>query len=397
LPRSKKDGTRAASPNRVNLTELYVRKTKSKSVAVNVWDTRERGLVLRIQPSGFRSFKFVYSHRGRARWYHIGTIPLSDARRMAAKLRLAVAEGKDPLAERRAERGRGSFEEVHSRYLEQHAKKKNRSWAQADKLVQRFLIPKWGKLDVTTIARADVRQLVGTISAPVVANQTLAAASAVFSWAVKQEIVQLNPCAGIERHETHSRERILSDGELKQFWHAVDVTGLTCSYALKTILLTGQRPGEVAHMRHEHVKDGWWEMPGNPDPKLGWPGTKNGQTHRVWLPEPVQQMIAELADDDAAVGFVFSISRGKPISKLPESMRQVCTQLGIDSKVTPHDLRRTHGSTITRLGFGRDAMNRIQNHREGGIADIYDRHRYAEENQKVMEAVANHLLGLANK
>jgi hypothetical protein len=27
-----------------------------------------------------------------------------------------------------------------------------------------------------------------------------------------------------------------------------------------------------------------------------------------------------------------------------------------------------------RLGFGRDAMNRVQNHREGGIADVYDRH-----------------------
>ena len=27
----------------------------------------------------------------------------------------------------------------------------------------------------------------------------------------------------------------------------------------------------------------------------------------------------------------------------------------------------THGSTITALGFGRDAMNRVQNHKEGGI------------------------------
>jgi hypothetical protein len=64
-------------------------------------------------------------------------------------------------------------------------------------------------------------------------------------------------------------------------------------------------------------------------------------------------------------------------------------------RATPHDLRRTHGSTITRLGFGRDAMNRIQNHKEGGIADVYDRHEYAEENKRVMEAVAAHLLMLA--
>jgi hypothetical protein len=37
----------------------------------------------------------------------------------------------------------------------------------------------------------------------------------------------------------------------------------------------------------------------------------------------------------------------------------------------------------------------VQNHREGGIADVYDRHEYAEENKRVMEAVANHILMLA--
>jgi hypothetical protein len=64
-------------------------------------------------------------------------------------------------------------------------------------------------------------------------------------------------------------------------------------------------------------------------------------------------------------------------------------------RATPHDLRRTHGTTITSLGFGRDALNRIQNHREGGIADVYDQHKYAEENKRVMEAVANRIMALA--
>jgi integrase len=326
-------------------------------------------------------------------------VALSDARRIAAKLRLAVAEGKDPLAERRAERGRGSFADVHFRYLEQHAKKRNRSWQQADKLVRRFLIPRWGRLDIGSITRADVRHLIGQIDKPILANQALAAASAVFSWAVKQEIVALNPCSGVERNETKSRERILSDSEVKLVWHALDRAGLMRSYALKTILLSGQRPGEVAHMRREHIKDGWWEMPGSPDVKVGWPGTKNGQTHRVWLPKPVLEMIAEIADENdisASAGFVFSSSRGRPISGLDDAMREVCRYLRINAKVTPHDLRRTHGSTITKLGFGRDAMNRVQNHKEGGIADVYDRHEYAEENRKVMEAVADHLLGLTN-
>ena len=47
-------------------------------------------------------------------------------------------------------------------------------------------------------------------------------------------------------------------------------------------------------------------------------------------------------------------------------MQNICAKLGAD-RATPHDLRRTHGTMITGLGFGRDAMNRIQNHKEGGI------------------------------
>ena len=72
-------------------------------------------------------------------------------------------------------------------------------------------------------------------------------------------------------------------------------------------------------------------------------------------------------------------------------MRDICAKLKAE-RATPHDLRRTHGTTITGLGFGREAMNRVQNHKEGGIADVYDRYEYAAENRKVMEAVADHLL-----
>ena len=75
-------------------------------------------------------------------------------------------------------------------------------------------------------------------------------------------------------------------------------------------------------------------------------------------------------------------------------MRDICVKLGIE-RATPHDLRRTHGSTITALGFGRDAMNRIQNHREGGIADVYDRFKYQEENKTIMETVARHIVAVA--
>jgi integrase len=145
--------------------------------------------------------------------------------------------------------------------------------------------------------------------------------------------------------------------------------GLMRSMALKMILLTGQRPGEVSHMR-----TGWWTLPGEPVKKLKWPGTKNGATHRVWLPKAAQAILAELEPEP---GFVFFNANNNAIDRLDGAMRDICIALGVTEKATPHDLRRTHGTTVTSLGFGRDAMNRIQNHREGGIADVYDQYEYS--------------------
>ena len=81
--------------------------------------------------------------------------------------------------------------------------------------------------------------------------------------------------------------------------------------------------------------------------------------------------------------------------KLSATMRAICQQLGVSEKVTPHDLRRTHGTFVTRLGFGRHAMNRIQNHVEGGIGSVYDRYGYADETKRIMEAVAGEIVRLA--
>jgi integrase len=68
--------------------------------------------------------------------------------------------------------------------------------------------------------------------------------------------------------------------------------------------------------------------------------------------------------------------------------------LGFKDTVRPHDLRRTHGTMITGLGFTRDQMNRIQNHKDGGIASVYDRHSYAHEARVIQEAVGSRFLAL---
>jgi integrase len=82
------------------------------------------------------------------------------------------------------------------------------------------------------------------------------------------------------------------------------------------------------------------------------------------------------------------------VKNLDNAMRAICATLKVE-RATPHDMRRTFSSKVTKLGFGRDAMNRVTNHKEGGIADVYDRHHYEEENKKIMGAVASHVMELA--
>src|SRR6516165_561077 len=384
-----------AVPYKQKLTSLTVTKLRPTAKPYLVWDSQQRGLALQIQPSGYRSFKLIYRFHNRPRWLHIGAadaIALADARKLAAKLMLQVIEGKDPAAEKRAEHGAGTFAEMASRYVEEYAKKKNKSWQQADALIRRIVLPRWGKLEANSITRADVKTLMrGMEEAPIAANQMLAAVSAVFTWAVKEEIVSGSPCRGVARNPTRSRDRVLSASEIPMVWSAFDDAGPIVGTALKLILLLGQRPGEVCHMRREHIKDGWWEMPGEPIAGV-WPGTKNANGHRVWVSQPAKALLAELEGE--SIGYVFATVNGNALSGLDIAMRNICRKLGIE-RATPHDLRRTHGSTITKLGFGREAMNRIQNHKEGGIGDVYDRHEYSDENKRVMEAVATHLLALA--
>jgi integrase len=382
------DGTPTAPPNKRNLTDIFIKKAALRSHAYLVWDTHQRGLALQVQPSGHKAWKCVYKNHGRSRWYHIGNadaIGLADARKLASRVMFQVAEGKDPCADRKAERSKETFEELATCYVKEYAKRENKSWRRADALVRRLLLPRWGKLKAASINRGDVKNTFAGISAPVVANQTLAAASAIFSWAIREGIMAVNPCARVARNETKSRERVLSDSEIPMFWKAFDDAGLVASTALKIILLTGQRPGEVTHMRREHIVDGWWEMPGEPVPALGWPGTKNSHSHRVWLPVPAQALLTEMPE----TGAVFS----GLATRADAAMRKACAKLGVE-RATPHDLRRTHGTTITALGFGRDAMNRVQNHVEGGVTSVYGRHGYADENKRIMEAVAQKIMTL---
>jgi hypothetical protein len=138
-----------ADAHKRKLTELFVRKAPPRDKAYLVWDEHQHGLALRVQPTGAKSYVVIYSRHGRSRWLTIGdanAIALSDARMLAQEHMLAVAKGGDPAADKRAERSRGTFADLATQYVEQYAKVHNKSWRQADALLQRLAVPRWGKL-----------------------------------------------------------------------------------------------------------------------------------------------------------------------------------------------------------------------------------------------------------
>ena len=294
MPRSRADGTRAHAPRCFNLSQGRVDRARAEAVPYSIWDKRTPGLCLRVHPRS-KAWKVVYRMHGRPQWLHVGdadAIPYADARRIAQRVAVQVADGRDLVAERRAARA-GTFAEVAERYVREDASRHNKSWAQADRLARRYLLPRWGRLQPAAITRGDVRTMMTSIAAPILANQVLAAASAIFGWCVEMEIIAVNPCVGVKRNPTKSRRRILDDDEIKKFWAAFDSVGLLRASALRLVLLTGQRPGEVSRMRREHVsQDGWWTLPGAADASIGWPGTKNSVDHDVFLSPPAARSFA---------------------------------------------------------------------------------------------------------
>ena len=82
-------------------------------------------------------------------------------------------------AEKKAERKGSTFAELAEDYVNRYAKKKT-IMVQADALVHKHL-SRVGKLPATDITRADVKAVMARVTAPIVANQVLAAASAMFS------------------------------------------------------------------------------------------------------------------------------------------------------------------------------------------------------------------------
>ena len=118
---------------KVKLSEFHRTRSRPEAKSFLLWDTTQKGLALQVRPNGYRAFKVICSFHNRVRWLHLGdatAIDLVQARELANDAMFKVAKGKDPQAEKKAQRSAGTFAELADRYRDEHAKIHNKSYKQ---------------------------------------------------------------------------------------------------------------------------------------------------------------------------------------------------------------------------------------------------------------------------
>jgi integrase len=407
------------------LTELSLKNLRPEPTRREVPDGKVHGLYYVIQPSGSTSWALRFRHLGKPCKLTIGggAIPLSDARDLAREALVKVARGENPAIEKvetkkaakaAARRESDLVEKVVETFIERVVEKKYRetSAREEKRILNREIAARWKGRALGEIGRADIHDMLDEIidrDAPILANRTLATLKRLCNWAVERGIIETSPCKRLKPPAAErSRDRVLTDGEMKAFWQACDALGWPFGPLAKALLLTAQRRDEVGAMTWAEVDLAarQWTIPKE--------RAKNGVAHEVPLSAAAAAILEALprinapkiAGKPARPHFVFTTTGKTPVSGFSKAKEQIDAAMleilkaeaGDDFKKparwTFHDLRRTAASGMAGLGFPPHVVEAVLNHKSGtikGVAAVYNRYSYADEKKAALEAWARKL------
>lgn len=359
--------------NVLGFNDRSLRAVRAGERRVDYMDLGLHGFGLMVRPTGRKTFFVRYRVGGLDRRIILGDYPrvlLVDARTAAKDVLGRVARGEDPQSDRLEKRAAPTFGDLAASYLEVHAKRRKRTWEEDERILRRDLLPVWRRIPAAEIHRRDVAALLDGIvgrGAPVMANRVRSLASKIFAFALEREIVEFNPVAGLPpQGQERSRERVLSEDEIRALWAAWEAEGSVTSGLFRMLLLTAQREAEVRGMRWADISGSWWTVP---------PGiVKNKLAHRVYLGVEALALLGALAGKTGRGEWVFASPRrsGAPIASINKAKERFRAATEIPDW-RPHDLRRTAATYMGRLGVSRTAIARVLNHVESGVTAVYDR------------------------
>ena len=254
------------------------------------------------------------------------------------------------------------------------------------------------------------------------ANNVFKIIRKMFNWSVEQDILEASPAFMVKLPAPKAeRDRTLSAEEIKTLWESMNDASISLAgrNAVKLVLITAQRPGEVTGMHTNEIDGDWWTIPVD--------RAKNGKAHRVFLTgfahEIIHQAIEQVKQErgipaDAPYsGYVFPcphIAKEKPMERhalsralarnfaWPVTDKQGKPLFNADGKpasenrmgidhFTPHDLRRTAATFMAKHGEMDEVIDAVLNHTKQGVVKIYNQYRYDTEKQAALETWENKL------
>ncbi len=382
----------------MNFTDRGIKALKPKVGSYEIYSSDRTGFGIRVSPNNRKTWFTRYRHRlsGKQVKVTLGQYPyvtLADARIKHNEHRTLLYGGIDPRQivqdARQSEISAGTINELVDEYIERHCKIKKKTWVEDKRILDKDVIPNWGDLKAKDIKRRDIIKLLDSVvdrGSPISANNLHARLSKMFKFAVRRGLLETSPFVEIEvPSKKITRDRVLTEDEINIFWGKLEssTAHLNIQLALKLLLVTGQRRGELAMAKKDEfdLTNKIWSLPAE--------RAKNGLSHRVPLSElalTIIQQLSELNEDSEWLcPSPYGTDQPFTVRAISRAVANNRAHIGI-AHFTPHDLRRTAATHITGLGYPRLVVSKILNHVETGITAVYDRHGYDAEKREALDA-----------
>ncbi|MGL3108908.1 tyrosine-type recombinase/integrase [Bradyrhizobium sp. BR 1432] len=430
----------------VVLTDRLCEKRVTKRV--KIYDRKCPGLYVSIIPPAVATFNFKFTDpatgKQRSKWlgvYNSKTFTVEHARTEVYALRTRIGNGEniaDTLRQqkaRQAKQGKTVAEIIEERieWMKFLVRKPDgemrprlESWENTASHLRRFIGPKLGKKFAGDVTRGDIQALSDDIVAgrhggkPSVSNarHMRKAASGMFRWALRREYITANPSSDLEPLDPeHPRTRVLTEDEIRIFWHGLDHNDLPWDrrtrLALKFELVTMLRSGELLGARRDELFD----LDGD-NPRFDVP-LKRVKKRRV-IQQPLSTLAIEiikeaLAREDQQFVFESPVYPGQPLNRkaMADALRGtmnekckgktktpgLCDLLGL-KRFTPHDLRRTAATLAGDLGFDDAWIAKCLDHAVTKKGDtivptvtgkVYNHSKRMKEKRAVLDGIAAEL------
>jgi integrase len=376
------------------ITKRYIDSAQLKAREFH-WDEGDgalKGFGIRRKASGIASFILQYRRDGATRRMtiaRVGTMTPDEAREAARKKLAEVAAGRDPSAERKAERQAETFNELVEDY--QQTEKWTRKSPTANAIDQgrlnRHLLPLIGHLKVKAISQ-DVMEKVFRDGKTAVdqpsgkkgrrvrvtggegaARRTMGLAGAIFTYAqCKQKIIDKNPCRGIDCGRDGMRETIVEDAEayarlfgaLARLEAAGEITSPAAN-ALRLIALTGARRGEITRLRWANVdlKNSRLILA----PMQHKAGHRTRKPKYIALPALAAEILSQIAPGEPDDLVIRAAKDGAEID-LKKTWTRVREEAGLPADLTIYGLRHSHASHFAMSGASAVEIQAAMGHRD---------------------------------